>query len=830
MVGIPQLGRAARYLEGVIFVLRRASEDHYVLESAHGSLGPLHFEDPAVNQAVFDLAVEAMPPEKKATFLQRTRELFAMRGPVESRLEISVNGSLLHVEVRAEVIEAEAGLFMAGYIRDCTETERLGAQRKTAAALAAAVRVFPDMVWLKDVDGRYVLCNEMFDRFNGVCSSELIGKTALETTEGRIAKVHEVTDRAALASKEIITYEHTVDGESGQRFFDVRKLALRDDEGNAIGILGTSRETTYWRRLESELRQSEFDYRSLADTIPDRLIRFSRDEKYLHMNRAMKEFFEKVDYPQFGALQTPDLPDRPNGPQAGKIVDALRSVIATGREQLRELEFIDRTGKQAIHEIRFFPEFAGDGEVETVLAIGRDITARKEMERRLAASEAELHALAFKDSLTGLHNRRSFQDILEVALKEAHRNKSVCALLLLDIDRFKYVNDTLGHAVGDELIVAFASRVVGAVGNAGFVCRLGGDEFAVILPALVNMESAEATARKIHAAMEVPITVSADTIAITTSIGLAFGLGHTEDQNELFRFADMALYAAKAAGRARSMLYDCSMAKSAERRFELEALINDGLRNNEFTTYFQAKVDLASGRINGVEALCRWFRPDGSLISPAEFIPLSEETGQIIEIGRRVLRDSCRFAVRVNQGRSVPIPVSVNVSARQLVFGGFLGTLGAALQETGCQTGWIELELTESLLLGDDTGIKETLDAIVALGVSLTIDDFGTGFSSLSYLARFPITALKIDQSFVRHLETDETSAVLCRAIISMAQGLGLRTVAEGIETAEIAERLKALGCCTGQGYYWNRPEPADHMLKTIAERSADLARELCAS
>jgi EAL domain-containing protein (putative c-di-GMP-specific phosphodiesterase class I) len=298
---------------------------------------------------------------------------------------------------------------------------------------------------------------------------------------------------------------------------------------------------------------------------------------------------------------------------------------------------------------------------------------------------------------------------------------------------------------------------------------------------------------------------------------LAFGNNETKDPTELFRFADMALYAAKAEGRARTTIYDCSMARQAAQRFEMEALISEGIRNGEFTAYFQVKTDLATGRINGMEALCRWIRPDGQVISPAAFISVSEETGQIVEIGRRVLRDACAFAVKVNAGRTEPLVVSVNVSARQLAFGGFLGVLGACLEEAGCKSSWIELELTESLLLGDDRNISETLKAIVELGVTLTIDDFGTGYSSLSYLARFPITTLKIDQSFVRELESNEKSDVLCRAIISMAQGLGMKTVAEGIETSEIADRLKSLGCNSGQGYLWDKPEPAAFVLQRIA-------------
>ena len=811
-----RLPEAARYLEGVIFVLRKESGETYALEEAHGVLGPVAFNDPATTQALFDTALASMPANRRLIFLDRLRGVFLRRGPVSEYLEIMLGDIVLNIEMRGEVTEGATGLRLAGYIRDCTGVERLGAQRKAEAILSATVRLFPDMVWLKDEEGRYVLCNEMFDRFNDVPSAKLIGKTARETEQGKRAVVHDETDRMALHTSDVVTFEHAVSGADGEpRFFDVRKLALRDDEGAPIAILGTARETTEWRRLVNELRQSELAYRSLADNIPDRLIRFGPKGTYLHTNRAMREFFHTIDFPMPSELDELDQ-DTVNGRQSLEIKLAMDSVFETGRSTTLELEFTGRNGERLIHEIRFFPEFGPDGTVDSVLAIGRDVTDRKEMEKRLAESEAELHALAFRDSLTGLHNRRSFQSLLQTVLDEAHSANNLSALLLLDIDRFKYVNDTLGHAVGDELIFQFAQRLVKAVGSDGHVCRLGGDEFAVVMPVLAAPCDAEGLCQRIHNALDEPINVSVDEIAITTSIGIAFGAGETLDQYALFRFADMALYAAKAAGRARTTVYDYTMAAQAERRFELEAMINEGLRHDEFHAYFQAKVSLETGAINGVEALCRWIRPDGRFISPAEFIPVAEETGQIIEIGRRVLLESCRLAVRVNSERAEPLAVSVNVSARQLLFGGFIGTLGACLEETGCDCSWIELEITESLLLGDDSNISETLDAIIRLGVSLTIDDFGTGYSSLSYLARFPITTLKIDQSFVRDLGSNDKNSVLCRAIISMAQGLGLQTVAEGIETEEIAARLKQLGCQTGQGYLWSRPQPAEQIIAKI--------------
>ncbi|MCD2174452.1 EAL domain-containing protein [Rhizobium sp. C4] len=819
---VSRLTEAARYLDGMIFVLRRECEDGYVLEEAHGAIGPLTFDDPVSLQATYEAAIASMPAQRRLVFMSKLRDIFECRGPVNEFLEMVLGDVVLNIEMRGEVAEGAAGLYLAGFVRDCAEAERLGAQRKAEAVLSATVRLFPDMVWLKDEEGRYVLCNEMFDRFNSVPSAELIGKTARETEQGRTDSVHDRTDMLALGSSEIVTFETNVTGRDGSpRSFDVRKLALRDDEGNPIAILGTARETTEWRRLVNELRQGELAYRSLADNIPDRLIRFGPGGQYLHTNRSMREFFETIEF--FTPEQIGDRDPRTvrNGVASLEIQGAVTEVFAKAKAVTREVALDGREGQPLVHEIRFFPEFGPDGAVDSVLAIGRDVTERKEMEKRLARSEAELHALAFRDSLTGLHNRRAFQDLLQQVLEAAKKSKLQCALLLLDIDRFKLVNDTLGHAVGDELIIQFALRLVGAVGDEGYVCRLGGDEFAIIMPVLADQSEADDLARRVHNVLNTPVSVSVDSISITTSIGIAFGLGDTSDQNELFRFADMALYAAKSGGRARTTIYNSSMAAQAERRFELEVQIGEGLRNDEFHAHFQAKVDLETGAINGVEALCRWLRPGGLFISPFEFIPMAEETGQIIEIGRRVLLEACRFAVRVNAGRSQPIPVSVNVSPRQLLFGGFIGALGTCLEETGCDSRWLELEITESLLLGDDSTISETLDAIVGLGVSLTIDDFGTGFSSLSYLARFPITTLKIDRTFVHDLETNDKNAVLCRAIISMAQGLGLKTVAEGIETAEIAARLRRLGCQTGQGYLWSRPQPAETMLAVIRSQHA---------
>lgn len=813
----PLFDEAAGFLDGALFVLRQTGDGHHHLHSAVGTLAPFAFDTSDVARGGIDAVFAQMPVATAKPLLRALKRLWRLRGSFRRRFDMHVDDRHMRLELRARVSQHGPDLVMTGFLKDRTEIAEADAGHKMGATLEAAIRLFPDMVWLKDTAGCYLVCNEMFERFNGMANTALIGKRASVTSEGKIAPIHDLTDRQALESNEIVAFEHVAGADPAtMRFFDVRKLAMRDGDGNPIGILGTARETTQWRRLEQEIRQSEAAYRSLADNIPDRLIRFGSDDTFLHMNRPMREFFEAVDYPKHGV--PPEKPSYPsaNVAAAQEILQSLREALACGEASSKEVRFIDQQGATVFHELRYVPEFAANGRVDSVLAIGRDITARKAMEQQLAEKEAELHALAFRDGLTGLHNRRSFQALLEDVLDQTRIPSSLSALLLLDIDRFKYVNDTLGHAAGDNLIREFSSRLVETVAGIGHVFRLGGDEFAIILPELASQDIASRIAEDIHRAFATPVRFGANAMTITTSIGLAFGDSSRDDQIALFRFADMALYAAKAGGRARTTVYDGSMAERAARRFELEGLIGEGLRNDEFTTYFQTKNDLATGRINGLEALCRWIRPDGQFIAPGEFIPISEETGDIVEIGRRVLRDACAFAVRVNAARLDPLAVSVNVSARQLLFGGFVGALGACLEETGCKSHWIELELTESLLLGEDSNISDILAAIVRLGVTLTVDDFGTGYSSLSYLARFPITTLKIDQAFVRELERNEKGDVLCRAIISMAHGLGLKTVAEGIETRKVALRLRQLGCDTGQGYLWGKPEPANRVFPRI--------------
>jgi diguanylate cyclase (GGDEF)-like protein len=435
--------------------------------------------------------------------------------------------------------------------------------------------------------------------------------------------------------------------------------------------------------------------------------------------------------------------------------------------------------------------------------------------RALGRAEATARALehqATHDALTALPNRALFQGRLGQALAGAARGGDAAAVLFLDLDRFKVVNDSLGHAAGDDLLVAVAGRLAGCVRGGDTVARLGGDEFAVLLAGLGVGREATRTAGRIIRALDAPFRLGGRDVVTATSIGIAVGgTGHAAA--DLLRDADVALYRAKARGRGRYAVFDTAMNARALERLELEADLRRALRRGEFEVYYQPKVDLGTGCLAGLEALVRWRHPVRGVVGPGVFIPLAEETGLIQPLGQWVLEEACRQARRWGEamgavGGGAAVVVSVNLSARQFAQPTLVEDVARALAAGGADPHQVQLEITEGVAMGNAEATVEILRRLKELGVGLAIDDFGTGYSSLAYLKRFPVDALKIDRAFVTGLRRETADSSIVGAVVGLGRALRLAVVAEGVETAEEATQLCELGCALGQGYHFARPLP----------------------
>jgi diguanylate cyclase (GGDEF)-like protein len=456
-----------------------------------------------------------------------------------------------------------------------------------------------------------------------------------------------------------------------------------------------------------------------------------------------------------------------------------------------------------------FPVRDEQGKVYRIAGIGADVTQRKEAEEKLVY-------LAHYDGLTGLPNRTLFFDRLSHTLAQAERRGRLAAVMFLDLDRFKVVNDTLGHAVGDDLLRQVAQRLSACTRTGDTVARFSGDEFVLIVNDLHGPEDARHIAQKVLLAFAVPFSVGGHEIFVSTSMGISMYPSDSADEQALLKDADTAMYRAKESGRNNFQFYTREMNARALYRLNLENSLRHALERNEFRLHYQPKACLHSGRVTGLEALLRWERPGHGLVSPGDFVPLLEDTGLIVPVGEWVFAEACRQLQAWRKAGREPVSIAINISARQFAARNLGETIKRVLDAHQTDPRHIELELTESLLMVNTEEAVRTLEYLKSLGLRLSIDDFGTGYSSLSYLKRFPIDALKIDRSFIDEITTDVDDATITRAVIGMAHNLGLKVVAEGVETLEQLSFLSANGCDEAQGFYFARPQPAGEVAQWL--------------
>lgn len=424
-------------------------------------------------------------------------------------------------------------------------------------------------------------------------------------------------------------------------------------------------------------------------------------------------------------------------------------------------------------------------------------------------AEEKLHFLAYYDPLTRLPNRVLLRDRFEQVAAIADRDRALLAVLFLDLDQFKNINDSLGHAVGDQLLLGVAERLRSCVRVSDIVSRAGGDEFVVVLNGIQDVGAVSEVAQKILCHVAEAFYVEAHELITSVSIGAAMFPNDGRDFDTLLKKADTAMYGAKEDGRNTCRFFAEHMNIATVERLQMQNGLRSGLLRNEFVLHYQPQFEMGSGRLIGAEALIRWNRPKHGPISPAQFIPVAESSGLIVPIGEWVLREACRQNRTWQDAGYAPMKVAVNLSALQFRRGDLVETVCGILDETGLAPEWLELELTESILLEDVGHVLTVIEALKLNHLTLSIDDFGTGYSSLAYLKRFAVDKLKIDQSFVRNLGVDKQDAAIVRSIIELGRGLNLRTIAEGVETDSQRVLLQAYGCNEAQGYLFGKPVPA---------------------
>jgi Amt family ammonium transporter len=519
----------------------------------------------------------------------------------------------------------------------------------------------------------------------------------------------------------------------------------------------------------------------------------------LYLNRAARKLFALTDE-QIGHIDARRVYTEPSS----RIWETDVAIsLEMGRTWTGELDMIRADGEVIHVQQSISADFDERGAVRQVFFVGRDVS---EQRRR----EVDLAHQATHDPLTDLPNRALLLQLIEHALHRAERDHGLIALLFLDLDRFKSVNDSLGHDAGDELLVDVARRIAGVLRPSDTVARLGGDEFVVLCEEVRDEHQAVAITQRVTAAIEQrPFEVSGSVLPMTASVGIALSGDRDAHPEGLLRDADAAMYRAKDRGRARHELFDDEMRRRTTHRLELADELALAIERGQITVHYQPIIDLTTGRVEGVEALARWDHPTRGTLSPIEFIGLAEETGLIVGLGLSVLSRACDQARRweVELGNRAP-KVHVNLSARQLTAANLPRLVQGVLDQSLIDPHRLCLEVTESVLMDDAASSVTVLAGLKDLGVELAIDDFGTGYSSLAYLRRFPVDVLKIDRSFVDGLGPDADDSAIVSVIVSLARTLGLECVAEGVETVEQLSGLRTLGCEQAQGYYFARPHP----------------------
>ena len=712
------------------------------------------------------------------------------------------DGTRIFVEISSQQIDFGGRAARLVLINDVTERKQAeAALRESEERYRELFENANDVIYTTDLTGRYITVNPVVEKISGYTCDEIRRMNYEEIITPEHLELSRQMMARKLAGEETTTfYESGIISKSGERVLLEVSSQLIYDEGMPVGVQGIARDITKRKQAERALRESEERYRELFENANDLVYTHDLAGNFTSLNKTGERImgYTREEAASLNVAQV----IAPEHLALAREMMARKGAV--DEATVYEVDIVTKDGRRVPLEVSTRLVYR-NGQPVGVQGIARDIAERKHTEAKL------LHN-AYHDALTGLPNRNLFTDHLQMAVERARRHAEfVFAVLFLDLDRFKNVNDSLGHTVGDQLLVALSRRLQHCLRPSDVVARLGGDEFAILLNDIgARPGEAVQLAERVQQELMQPFNLGGHEVFTTASIGIALSTTGYETPEAVLRDADTVMYRAKAQGKARHEVFDQKMHARVVALLRLENDLRRAVERDEFRLQYQPIVSLETGRISGFEALVRWQHPELGLIPPGDFIPVAEETGVIVELGRWVLQEACRQmrgwqTLSPQHGR---LKLSVNLSSRHFVQPDLYERIVEVLAETGLAPSALQLEITESILMENAQTIVPLLSRLRELGVELAIDDFGTGYSSLSYLSRLkPIHTLKIDRSFISMGGDDHENAEIVRTIILLARNMGKVVVAEGIETVEQLARLRTLDCAYGQGYLFSRPE-----------------------
>lgn len=645
----------------------------------------------------------------------------------------------------------------------------------------------------KDQDGtlKYIMSEGKLMDEIGASAEMILSKSPFDIFEQDIAKMKQKMYTKALKGKKV-QYEIELGGKL--IFVDIEPIR---HNGEVIEIVGTVHDFSQFREVQKQLKVNEERYQSLMNYSHEYITMLDKKGTIVHMNAKTLELLG-IEETVFGKMSIIDVTVEEERP----VIAAYFEKVLHGEVQFFEFE-VKNNGQRRFLNVTLIPMFM-DKEIDVIYSIGKDITEEKLVQEHNAF-------LAHHDELTGLPNRRWMEQKIQESLKLAEENQKMMAILSLDLDRFKSINDTLGHAVGDGLLQQIAVRLNTNHFKEKFhVARMGGDELMLLCPNFETRDEVIEIAQNILESLKNPFYVQGSELLLTASIGIDFYPSNDANVTELMKRVDVALYKAKEFGRNMYQIYDSSMNQANYQSFVMERDLRKAIMNEEFVAYLQPRVDALTGKIVSAEALVRWNHPEHGLISPGLFIPIAEETGLIIAIGKWMKIRVCEQLVAWRNAGVPLVPISVNISSKRFLQQGFAEEISELLERYELEGKWLEIEITENSIMLNEENVQKTLLDLKEMGVKIYIDDFGTGYSSFNYLKIFKIDGVKIDQSFIRDISHKPENATITSAMIKMAQLLKLEVIAEGVETKEELDFLLGENCRYIQGFYFGKPCPIE--------------------